>query len=359
MKIDISIENNIIFKASRVKSIDRTATQLKKEALNFSELLNNIKKQDEISYKTALTDNNSTTTTFKDPTNGKMVAVSLKKTIISKLEQYFGKDDIRRNQDGTVTLDNKAESYVASWFEDIAYKREFLKADVNRDGQLSRDEYNQTKNNFELTLKFILNDNDKVSVSVEESLNKSYVKAIENDFFTSIYRSDNRAINLDDELNMTLSINKDFDSKIDIKEAYSTNKNITMEELILSHINSLSIENTLKNKAFEENVGTLNFNLSEAFNDILSIVVTLLLNSENEKVKNTLEKLKQNYGDPSTLNLVEIQIVQDILKLESRNDKYKMKDIENILESLDKYEIKNNSMGKKDKVGILMNKLLI
>ena len=146
MNIDTSIDNTTIaFEASKKEANDRTNEELEEQALNFSELLTQTNRSEEISYKTTTENENNLITTFEDPTNGKMVAVSLNKDTISKLEEHFGKDDIKRNEDGTVTLDNKAESYVAAWFEDIAYKREFLNADANGDGKLSKEEYNQTK----------------------------------------------------------------------------------------------------------------------------------------------------------------------------------------------------------------------
>lgn len=344
MDVNTSVDNSIAFEASKVDANDRTNKELEDQASSFSELLNQTQRTSEISYRTTSTDEDSLTTTFEDPTNGKMVAVSLNKDTISKLEDYFGQNDIRRNQDGTVTLDNKAEAYVAGWFEDIAYNRGFLDADVNNDGQLSREEYNQTRNNFEANLKVTVTKSDSIFVDVEESVGKSYINARESDDFTSLYRSGNRAKSLDDELNMTLSIDKNFDSKVDMGEAYSTNKNMTKEELLLAHVNSLNIEDVVRSKVSQdaENERT---DLSGSFNDILSIIVALLLNSEDEKTKQTLEKLEENEGDASSLDPIEKQIIEDILKLKPQDDgKYKMEDIEKVKEIFEKYEIKGDPL---------------
>jgi|GEM_PF-3203917 len=359
MDVNTSVDNSIAFEAGQVDAKDRSNKELEDQASSFSELLNQTQRSSEISYRTTTTNDDSITTTFEDPTNGKMVAVSLNKDVISKLEDYFGQDDIRRNQDGTVTLDNKAEAYVSGWFEDIAYNRGFLAADANNDGKLSRDEYNQTKNNFEANLKVTVTKGDDISIDVEESVGKSYVNARESDEFTSLYRSENRAKSLDDELNMTLSIDKNFDSKVDMSEAYSTNKNMTKEELLLAHVNSLNIEDVVRSKVSqeEENART---DLSGSFNDILSIIVALLLNSEDEKTKQTLEKLEENEGDASSLDPIEKQIIEDILKLKPQDDgKYKIEDIEKAKEIFEKYEIKGDPLEDEKTIETTTDKVIV
>lgn len=358
MDINTSIDKSIAFEASKVESKDRTNKELEEQAQNFSQLLAKTNKTEEISYKTTINSENNIITTFEDPRNGKMVAVSLQKDTISKLEEFFSKDDFRKNEDGSITLDNKAESYVASWYEDIAYKREFLKADANADGKLSKEEYNQTKNNFEANIKVTVNKDEKLSVSVEESIGKSYIDSQESDSFTSIYRSSNRATSLDDELNMTLMIDENFDSKIDIEEAYSTDKTTTVEELLLSHVNSLKIEDVLKSKLSQEEDETLSVDFQAFFNDILSLAVTLLLNAQNEELKEALEKLKLNDGDASSLDSLQTQIIQDVLKLEPKEGKYELEDIQKVLDILEKYELKDDSK-KEENLEISIDKVSI
>lgn len=358
MHINTSVDNSIAFEATNKNSLDRSDEDLAKQASEFSQLLNQTQKSDEVSYQTSTNNQDSITTTFEDPRNGKMVAVSLNKDIVLKLEEFFGKSDIRRNDDGTATLDNKAESYVAGWFEDIAYNREFLKADENNDGQISRSEYNQTKNNFEANIKVTVTSGEKVTVDVSESINKSYINAYEDDSYTSLYRSNNRAKSLDDELNMTLSIDKDFNSKIDINEAYSTDKDMKKEDIFRAHINSLNIEDVVRKKSEEVSEEDLKNDITRSFTDILSIIVTLLLNSDDEKVKETLDKLKENDGELYSLDAVELEILEDILKLTPTNGKFKMEDIDNAIDLLNKYEIKGKSIEEEKTLEGMSDKVL-
>ncbi|WP_108063494.1 hypothetical protein [Poseidonibacter lekithochrous] len=351
MQINTSVDNSIAFEANEVESKDRSNKELEEQASSFAQLLNQASKSEDISYQTTSFDNDSITTTFEDPTNGKMIAVSLNKDVVSKLEDYFGKDDVYRSPNGTVTLDNKAESYVAGWFEDIAYKRDFLKADANNDGQISRDEYNQTKNNFEATIKVSVERSEKLNVDVEETVSKSYINAHETDEYTSLYRSENRAKSLDDELNMTLSIDKDFNSKVDMSEAYSTNESISKEELLMAHVNSLKIEDIVRAKSGDQdnpNASDLT-DLSMQLNDVFSLIIALLLNSDDEKTKNILTKLKDNDGDVSVLNDYEKDIVENILKLKEPVDgKYDINEIDKVMELFKSYELKGDPLEDKE-----------
>lgn len=356
MEINTSVDNSIAFESKKAEAVDRSDEELKNQSSTFLELLKQPEKSEDISYKTTITDANSITTTFVDPTNGKMVAVSLNNEVVSKLEEYFGKSDVYKSDDGTITLDNKAESYVSAWFADIAYKREFISADANNDGKLSQEEYNQTKNTFSADVKVTVTKADNIKVDVEESVGTSYINPKEDDKYTSLYRSSHRAKSLDDELNMTLSIDKNFDSKIDLAEAYSTNENVSKDELLLAHVNSLNIEDVVRSKANTSNQAD-NIDLSVSFSDILSLLISLLLNSDEEKVKEALKKLKENDGDISALDLMEKQIIEEVLKLKpDANGKYNLEDISKAIELFDSYEIKGKNLENEKKVDTNIDK---
>ncbi len=84
---------------------------------------------------------NEQTVLFADPTNGNPVKVNLSKANVEKLKEHFtDENNFFERKDGTLRLNGKAEAYVSGWFGDIAYKREFLKADADKDGKLSEDE---------------------------------------------------------------------------------------------------------------------------------------------------------------------------------------------------------------------------
>ena len=179
------------FTAVSTNIVDRTAKELSKEVIpSFDN--SKIDKTSDISYSSTQKVENSSLVAFKDPTNDKYVILSLKDSTLDKLKSHFGENDFFQREDGITRLDNKAEAFVGGWFGDIAYKREFLKADANKDGNLDSNEYLNTKNSFSHhgEVSGHGNEIDKISTWVgstyETSNNKS--KNIINQFNTPILK---------------------------------------------------------------------------------------------------------------------------------------------------------------------------
>lgn len=211
----------------------------KKEKSSFDNELDNF------SYQSTTCDENSIKTYFKDPTNDKEVMVSLDSKTIDKLESHFGKESFIKKDDNSIQLTNNAEKYVANWFADIAYNRKFLEADRNHDGKLTENEYNNTHNDFNvefLSITESFGGKERLLVAREE-VTKKYTKT-DAIFNEQNYRKNEIVKSIDDELNKTLEIDKDFDSKITLEEAFSTEKEKKFEEVILSHLEEFGISIT-------------------------------------------------------------------------------------------------------------------
>ena len=85
---------------------------------------------------------------FKDETSGEFIKIGLSDENLEKLQRVFGKQDFFTKSDGSQILSGKAESFVAGWFGDIAYKRGYASSDANGDGYLSQDELANTNSGF-------------------------------------------------------------------------------------------------------------------------------------------------------------------------------------------------------------------
>ena len=85
---------------------------------------------------------------FKDETSGEFIKIGLSDENLAKLQRVFGKQDFFTKSDGSQILSGKAESFVAGWFGDIAYKRGYASSDANGDGYLSQDELANTNSGF-------------------------------------------------------------------------------------------------------------------------------------------------------------------------------------------------------------------
>ena len=278
------------FTAVSTTTIDRTNKELAQEQIPSIDKNAKTQKSEQISYETTAPLENSTLVAFKDPTNDKYVILSLKDSTIDTLKSHFGKDDFYKRDDGIIRLDNKAESYVAGWFGDIAYKRGFLKADSDGDGKLSDGEYGQTRNAY--YIRGGISDDNK---SLYEKVNNKYLEVSSKEGIN--YRPDNRPINIDDELNWTLSINHNFDQNISLKESYNKPKNSqNYENVVFSHAMKF-IPNAVK----------------AAMSEDLTLKLLEKQTKESQKQLEALQKLKMAKGDISTLNKSELKVLDGLL----------------------------------------------
>lgn len=220
------------FTSYDVKANHKTKEEISQEKVSFDETIKQTHQVEDVVYHTTTQADDAKPTTFVDPVTKKYVVVSLENETLDKLRANFGTDDVVEKEDGSIRLTGKAEAFVSGWFADIAYKREFLIADENRDGQLSEDEYDNTLNNFGIEGFGITEGNEKVLLSSEKIIH-SYSEALDNEYRN--YREFDIATSLDDELNTTLQVDKNFDGEMSLEEAYSTNGN-DAKDVVLRHL---------------------------------------------------------------------------------------------------------------------------
>ena len=161
------------FTAMKVAVNTKTKQQLEEEesigqTSDTSKTSNTQKAND----KTISPNDNEQTVIFADPTNGNLVKLNLSNKNIEKLKSHFSNEDFYERKDKTLRLNGEAEAYVSGWFGDIAYKREFLKADADNDGKLSEGEYQNTRNGY-LTIGEAKGIGNKV-LSVTETVTETY-----------------------------------------------------------------------------------------------------------------------------------------------------------------------------------------
>ena len=161
------------FTAMKVTVNTKTKQQLEEEesigqTSDTSKTSNTQKPND----KTISPNDNEQTVIFADPTNGNLVKLNLSNKNIEKLKSHFSNEDFYERKDKTLRLNGEAEAYVSGWFGDIAYKREFLKADADNDGKLSEGEYQNTRNGY-LTIGEAKGIGNKV-LSVTETVTETY-----------------------------------------------------------------------------------------------------------------------------------------------------------------------------------------
>ncbi len=221
--------NGIAFTSYDVKVKNNSKEEFKNEVVSFNENM------DKTNQNTNELSKNTTSTIFKDPTNEKLVTVSLENSTIEKLQNQFGKNSIIKNENGSVTLNEKAQNFVAGWFADIAYVRDYLKADTDSDGILNEEEYKNTKNGVQINSNITFDKNDFI---VKEEITDSYLKTDE--LLFNVYRTEKKEGSLDEELNHTLNIDKNFDGNITLQEAYEGES--TVDKKIQENLRKLFLD---------------------------------------------------------------------------------------------------------------------
>lgn len=78
---------------------------------------------------------------FNDHISGMRIQLALSNENMNRLQNKFGLEDFYQRNDNVIRLSGKAEAFVSGWFGDLAYRQNYLGADVNHDGKIDRDEF--------------------------------------------------------------------------------------------------------------------------------------------------------------------------------------------------------------------------
>ncbi|MCK5111276.1 MAG: hypothetical protein KAQ94_07120 [Arcobacteraceae bacterium] len=241
--------HGVAFASYDVKATNKTTQEISDKKVSFDDTVKETNTVENIVYHTTTKSENSTPTIFTDPVTKKFAIVSLEKETLDKLKSQFGEDNIIKNNDSTLRLTNKAEAFVSGWFADIAYKRDFLYADKNSDGILTEEEYDKTYNDFGIE-GMALTENttgkEKLLIAGEKIIENNTYALSEKAYLKEIgyyrnYREFDIATSLDDELNTTLQVDKNFDGQMTLEEAYSTKADKNYKNVVLRHLEEFGI----------------------------------------------------------------------------------------------------------------------
>lgn len=235
---------------------------------------------------------NEQTVVFGDPMNGNLIRLNLSNENIDKLKKHFGggEDNFYERKDGTIRLNGDVEAHVSGWFGDIAYKREFLKADTDGDGKLNSEEYKNTKNEF--TGQGEAHGTGKNIISIKEQITEQYVSVGTNVAgLVKYHQTGKQSASIEEELNKTLKGDSNRDGNLNLKEAYSVSGkeysdviSTHAKQAINKHNNMYGERiNPFKDKTLEE----LGYYIEK---------------TDSKEAQKALEKLKTADGDESTLN---------------------------------------------------------
>ena len=211
-----TIANNSVYNVLKQDAQNRSKTELAELDKSIDSLTNTSIKVNfnESSFKNQVY--------FKDGTSGEFIKIGLSDENLEKLQRVFGKEDFFAKSDGSQILSGKAESFVAGWFGDIAYKRGYASSDADGDGYLNQNELANTSSGFTSHGIFYLYAMIDISTSTESymKLGDSFKNKHSSSYAAGKYASDS----IENELNKTIQNDKNSDGKIAYGEIMDKNE---------------------------------------------------------------------------------------------------------------------------------------
>ena len=323
-------------------SYDVKAKNNSKNEMSFEETLQS---QNQQSYQTNhQLSQTSSKTIFIDPVNGGNISVSLENSTLEKLQNRFGVNSVVKNEAGDVELNDKAQDFVAGWFADIAYAREFLKADINNDGVLSEEEYGNTRNDTNISLKVRF---DEDTFLAEEKAIENYSKRTDWEYVS--YRNGKNEGSIDEELNYTLNLDKNFDGNITLQEAYDGESSVN--DKVKYDLQKLYIDSD-----FFKNDGHFSSYFNQALNYILEIMdkgETLDKDKWEQIRKDNYLKLDGEYLklDMELISTLEPHLIEELLKkLEQSSSTFQKNSFQISNETTQEFLNRTNMINKEIKI---------
>ncbi|MBZ7990358.1 MULTISPECIES: hypothetical protein [unclassified Campylobacter] len=253
------------------------------------------------------------------------IGVKLSENNINRLKEFFDEDNFIFNSKGTI-LDKDAASFVAGWFSDIAYKRKFLEADVDGNGELSNKEGKKTLNFIHERLEYRRdNKGEYIITNYVKGYEESKFLADNDEYYVDISYALNASLNNDKNLdgiitfgeflnvgekgyfedNIEVSNNKNNNDFISLYKIANTDK---LKEKELEELKKLAALAKLKNQGLKSLTNdekkllkdfNINLKISE---DKLEELIT------NDKLSDFIDFTKEFKKDLSDTKLIDIKV---------------------------------------------------
>ena len=113
---------------------------------NFAQIINKNLDTNNIKTSSNLAKNYefSNEISFTDKISTNTINLRISDENLSRLKTHFGSQNFDKDKSGKVTLKGEAADFVSGWFGDIAYKRNYVGADSDKNGFLNDSEKGET-----------------------------------------------------------------------------------------------------------------------------------------------------------------------------------------------------------------------
>lgn len=137
--------------------------------------------------------------------DGKEIALNLSDKSIELLKSHFSENDFLKLSNGNIGLSGSAAAFVEGWYKDIMVNRDFLNADMDKNGKIEKNEYLVLKNSVQ-------------DVAENQNLSKSFGAVVLREAkSTTGYvgsKISDKSLSIEELMDETLKSDRNFDGSI-------------------------------------------------------------------------------------------------------------------------------------------------
>ncbi len=207
---------------------------------------------------------------FKDKVSGNTINLKLTGENLERLKTYFGSQNFDKDKNGKITISGDAENFVSGWFGDIAYKRNYVGADSDKNGFLNDSEKGDALAGYSTEGNFAVGKGSNIS-SVDIQGISSYL-AYNKHYDTNLPNTIEKA------LNATLKADVNMDGYLTLGELHSKEEIINLTQ---KNIEGKSRGLTDMMSGLEKLIEEMKKEQSDELKKRLDIDYEKLLNAEN------------------------------------------------------------------------------
>ena len=179
---------------------------------NFAQIINKNLDTNEIKTSSNLAKNYefSNEISFTDKISTNTINLRLSDENLSRLKTHFGSQNFDKDKSGKITLKGEAADFVSGWFGDIAYKRNYVGADSDKNGFLNDSEKGETLAGYGALVSYKTDEKDGSNVVLVQMdgvssylpYSKHYDAPLANTIEKALNESLKADINMDGYLNL-------------------------------------------------------------------------------------------------------------------------------------------------------------
>lgn len=227
------------------------------------------------------------------------IKIGLSDENLNTLSAIF-KDDVYKTANAEYILTGDAEAFVGGWFNEIAYARGYLSADIDKSGAIDANEIADLKTDFSIKTKFFSKEKDGL-ISVDKTMTW-VANRYEKPTYLSYKDDEKNIISIEKTLNETLAIDKNKDGALSLDEVLEQkqwvgNMSQRIGEVLQNEVKDSEILVKARIKIEQNQIEFKNV-MSNVSKDTQDFIYKMLFKDDgNDKISNLLSQLSKNFDE--------------------------------------------------------------